>query len=323
MGSITCSIENFLDTIIDIVGIKSGIVLTKQEVVDILSKRYPDYNFEDSHYKNWIRIRSEDYEEKIRFVRIAIGNLEDKPPAMFSTALMPFFERGENIMGVMKAFTTLSSKYRNIKVDPDIIIKGIQKAVPEASLELIIAVIRWFIDTQEESYHITIPEREEWDGGTPLQSLFNCEIKSGGNYMDQKFLDYLAVNNDKLQAMHWRNFERFCAEFFGRSGYIIELGPGGNDGGVDIRAYDPKDPKDTLILIQCKRYKKGKQVGIEAVKSFYTDVEFEDASQGIIITTGQIAIGGKKVVSARKYPLTFAEIKEVEVWAKAMWKHSK
>lgn len=140
--------------------------------------------------------------------------------------------------------------------------------------------------------------------------------------MDQKFLDYIAANADELQKTHWRNFERFCAEFFNRLGYQIQLGPGGSDGGIDIRAFDPNDNSKPLIIIQCKRFKEGHQVGIETVKAFYTDVEFEQAQLGMIVTTSEIAPGGKKVCEARKYPLTFAELEEVKQWAKTMSKNA-
>jgi hypothetical protein len=38
----------------------------------------------------------------------------------------------------------------------------------------------------------------------------------------------------------------------------------------------------------------------------------------MIVTTSEIAPGGKKVCEARKYKLSFAELEDVRQWAKAM-----
>ncbi len=169
-----------------------------------------------------------------------------------------------------------------------------------------------------------MPVLEDWDGGTPLQDLFNCELKSKKqSFFDQQFIDYLAANPQKLEGKHWRNFERFCAEFFDRLGLELNLGPGSKDEGLDIRAFDKKDLSKPLILIQCKRHKATESVKLETVKSLYTDVKFEGAELGLIATTSYIAPGGKKMATARKYPLSFAENEQVKKWAKTMWRYNK
>ncbi|HEX3387039.1 MAG TPA: restriction endonuclease, partial [Mucilaginibacter sp.] len=239
-------------------------------------------------------------------------------PFLWADRLRELYDQGTDPMPVLKALTRVASKFAHQRVDPEILIKEIQQIVPSASYKLIVVVIAIWAEHQHQSHYISTPEQEEWDGGAPLENLFNCEVRSDKNFMDQKFIDYIAANTEKLKVMHWRNFERFCAEFFNRLGYEIKLGPGGNDGGIDIRAFDPKDNTKALIIIQCKRYKEGNQVSIETVKAFYTDVEFEQAECGMIVTTSEIAPGGKKVCEARKYKLSFAELEDVRQWAKAM-----
>ncbi len=100
------------------------------------------------------------------------------------------------------------------------------------------------------------------------------------------------------------------------------LGPGTNDGGVDIRAFNPDNLKDPLILIQCKRHSTNNQVDINTVKAFHADLAYEDVPHGLIATTGYIASGGKKVVEARNYNISFAENEKVKQWSTAMWQFS-
>ncbi|MBI3219872.1 MAG: hypothetical protein HYZ44_10195 [Bacteroidetes bacterium] len=70
-------------------------------------------------------------------------------------------------------------------------------------------------------------------------------------------------------------------------------------------------------------YKKENKIDIPTVKAFYADVKFEQAKHGLIATTSFISDGGKKIVSARNYPLSFAENEDVKNWASAMWRYRK
>ncbi len=323
MGAITFSIRIYLDSIVDIVSIKTGLILTYDEILAILKEDDSDFDIRPGELDKFIRIRSETFEHQVRFIRVKIGNLtkEMMNPFLFSKTLIKWVEMGIDPMPVMRALTVAISKYPNQIVDPNILIKEIKEAT-NAPDKLILDILLMVADYQFQSSDVTIPERKEWKGGTPLQDIFKCDIKSSPNeFLEQKFIDYLAANSDKLSNIHWRNFEKFCAEFFKRQGYVIELGPGTNDGGVDIRAFDKQNVLRPLIIIQCKRYKEDKKVDIETVKSFYTDVIFEGAKSGMIVTTSYIAKGGKKVCAARGYPLNFAESEDVKKWATSMWRY--
>ena len=46
--------------------------------------------------------------------------------------------------------------------------------------------------------------------------------------------NYLAANPEMLVAIQWRQFEGLAAEWLRREGYDVDLGPGRNDGGVDV-----------------------------------------------------------------------------------------
>jgi hypothetical protein len=72
------------------------------------------------------------------------------------------------------------------------------------------------------------------------------------------------------------------------------------------------------LLIQCKRTKD--VVGIETVKAFWADVEFERAERGLIATTAAVSRDSKTMCEARQYPLTFAEGDQVRQWARTMWR---
>lgn len=124
----------------------------------------------------------------------------------------------------------------------------------------------------------------------------------------------MARNNETLPSMHWRKFEELTAEFFAREGYQVELGPGSNDDGVDVRVW--KSGQNATdhphCLIQCKRHKK--KIGRVVVKGLAADVDYEGAEYGLIVTTSELSPGARHTVSARGYP-----IREVDKGALGKW----
>jgi restriction system protein len=322
MGAVHITIQEYFDTISETVGIKSGILLDRHEIKEILLQEVDEKFITRNDLQAGIRIRSEVFDEHINIVRRSIGNVDGTLSDTFAITdvLMRLHEHGIDGLAILKTLVEVHPKSGEPELDPPEIILRVQKKI-KASDDNIIAIAIALGKRLFASNFISQPERQSWDGGQKLSDLFSCELKpSSQKFLDQKFIDYLASNQEKLESIHWRNFERFCAEFFDSFGYRIDLGPGSNDGGVDIRVFDPNDLSAPLILIQCKRYSKGNKVQIETVKSFYTDVLFENAKHGMIVTTSSIAAGGKKVCSTRKYPLSFAENSEVKKWAASLWR---
>lgn len=159
-----------------------------------------------------------------------------------------------------------------------------------------------------------------WVNTVHLKELFSSESldTAYGEFIDQRFIDYLEANSTSIDSMNWRKFEGLTGEFFSRSGYEIAMGTGRGDGGVDIRAWKPgSDQKSPpTILIQCKRQRSAVEQVI--VKALWADVEDERAESGLVVTSSRIAPGAKKISTARGYPIDFAERSSLELWLKAL-----
>ena len=329
MGAMTNRLEYFVNTILDIVTIKSGIIISEDKLIEILNKSYPNDNtFSDyeNRRNNFIRIRSEEFDAICWDVRKSLGEIEDGQSSYFIgdvNRMMELTEQGYDTIKILRSIidilTELHTPENPKYIDPNEVV-NIALSRKIAPLQIIIEIINSIVKQQKLSNSINPVEEINWDGGTNLEDLFNKETlpKKPNEFIEQKFINYLQANPEMLELMHWRNFERLTAEFFNRQNYIVELGPGSNDGGVDLRVYDKQDDTKPYIIIQCKRHKKSNEVKIETVKSFYTDVDFEVAKKGIIATTSRIAEGGKKVATIRKYPLEFAENNEIKKWVNKM-----
>ena len=143
----------------------------------------------------------------------------------------------------------------------------------------------------------------EWESSLNLSKLFEGTIEKPecGKFIDQRFINYLGKNPNKLGDIHWRKFEELTAEFFEREGYKVALGTGGNDDGVDIRIWNQNSAptKQPLYLVQCKRQKA--KIEKVIVKGLHADVQHEGAKYGVVVTTSELSPGARNTIKARGY----------------------
>jgi len=321
------SIGDILHFIIEQVAIDSGILLNSNTVREILKKsEMSDWaHLIERNPQEIFGVRPEFVEDIVRILRAAIGNLPNATPGILLTIekIKDLESKGVNTASIIEAFSKVvsSGKYKVIGEDAAKEIINLSSQPPLAVIELLEVIGEY----QDRSLKMNVNIQSiEWDGAIPLSELFKGEIIPDDPQVcfDQRFLDYLASNDEQLDKIHWRNFERLCGEFFRRKGFVVKLGPGTRDGGIDIRIWSGKKslPTPPLIVMQCKRYKKGKEVKIEYIKALWSDLKFENAKRGLLATTSYIAPGGKKICTVRQWPLSFAENESVKKWTKGMWR---
>ena len=155
-----------------------------------------------------------------------------------------------------------------------------------------------------------------------LKALFTSERLPADerSYFDQRFINYLDSQPHRLGDIGWRQFEGLTAEWFSRNGYAVELGPGRNDGSIDLRLWggDPAHGAPPTIIVQCKRQKR--KIERVVVKALYADILEEKAQSGLVVTTSDISPGAAADINARAYPITAANRAQVRSWINAMRK---
>jgi HJR/Mrr/RecB family endonuclease len=82
-----------------------------------------------------------------------------------------------------------------------------------------------------------------------------------------------------------RKFEELIARLFKDRGYEVSLTQSTRDGGYDLLAKIYDGIVSTVVLAECKRYKKENKVGVEVVRGLYGVTEAHRANQGLIITS--------------------------------------
>lgn len=321
--AINFSLRDFYDGATEIVGIKSGILLNRFQTSEILIKFFDDKYLKTDNLDTHVRIHASDFEDRLLCLRQKIGNLpEELPSKKAYQCIRKYSLKNKEALMTLASIPSLSFHY--LRENPDLTIDELAQLFHENhSIAKEICNACSVIGHERFDQSCSIPPSHNWDETTELSKLYDCELNCENNFLEQKFIDYLAVNGDEIELIHWRNFERFCAEYFKKQGYEVVLGPGTNDGGVDIRAYKKDKSAAPDLLIQCKRYISKNKISIETVKSFYTDVQFENAKNGLIATTSYIAKGGKKVCKTRGYNIKFAEKENMKNWAQEMWTYKK
>jgi restriction system protein len=294
MGGMSGKAEIFQDLITEEVGCKSGLLLTDNEAHQLLlRKEHDEAALFDTDRDQMVRFRPEEIEDIILNLRHQIGNLPDPRYGAYDRIawMKKLHFQGIDVGPIYDAFGKIveSGKYKVI---------GEEAAAEMVQLsgmsELLVAQFLMHVATQmDRSMYWFKAESIDVEWAIPLRAVFESETipDDPDQYLDQRYIDYFVHNGEDLQELHWRNFERLTTEFFRRHGYEVLLGPGGNDGGVDVRVWpagvDRTGPP--LLLIQCKRQADGRDVSAVTVKALWSDVSFEGAKHGLIATTSRIA----------------------------------
>lgn len=87
-----------------------------------------------------------------------------------------------------------------------------------------------------------------------------------------------------LNALSWREFERFVGEHFRRQGFaVIERGGAHPDGGVDLVVRKETE----TYLVQCKHWK-ARQVSVSVVRELVGSITHEGAAGAFLVTSGGV-----------------------------------
>jgi restriction system protein len=307
-------------------GYKSGLALTKDDLQRVTPHDFAELIAdEDEHV---IRMRAEDFDDLFARILYGLGasEVKDGTPAQirmlskyYATDKYDLFAEVERVWIDFLLREMNLRRQPGSKIDPSEPMTRVLAQHGRRGGEILLEIItEQNSDIQRHFWNRV--RRTDWQDARDLQDLFRSERLGSfhGKFFDQRFVDYLHANFSRIDEIHWRQFEGLTCEFFEREGFRVEIGPGRNDGGIDVRIW--KDSVDasapSLILVQCKRQKQ--KVGKTVVKALYADVLDENARGGLIVTTSGLAPGASEMKTARSYPVDEADRKTLRAWIEAM-----
>ncbi|MFA6124553.1 MAG: restriction endonuclease [Sphingomonas sp.] len=323
MGGIWGSREFFTDALTEIAGYKAGVVLTDRELFEIMHDQGDVAMILDPDGPGGGRIHSSSFSEAVVTLLFRLGNT---PTDSNMPITIELFHKHRNSelekvqQDLMEAYlrfmeSELNKPQENGMIDPRPLMREMHErhGLPGSrmTMELIEGLGR---DMHRSAWGKV--RNVEWKDTVELTGLFKSAglVTQHSHFFDQRYIDYLAQNFEMIDSMHWRKFEGFTAEYFEREGYRVALGPGSNDGGVDLRVYpaDAAPDRPPMILVQCKRQKA--KIDKVLVKSVFADVFEEEADSGLIVTTSTMSPGAEATRTARSYPVEAADRTTVKTW---------
>jgi len=307
MGAMWFDKGEFADHLHELIGYKAGIAVSLEDMCELLSDTlYPDEIIQSE--KHGIRIRSEDYEELYYNILHKVGLTDRRYNGIleiFSLFRDEFMKPGgqqfvTDIWRIFEHYMTIKDEFNG-----NYLTEMILKAKEKYGIHGMKSMYQ-LIEEYDRLMSFT-PHSEDrwrdWSDIVQLSDLFKRFDHTGneGVFFDQRFIDFLSVNQEKLGSIHWRKFEELIGECFINFGFKVEIGSGSNDDGVDLRVWSEDENDSPEFIIQCKRKKE--KIDKVVVKGLYADVMYENAKKGLLVTTSELSPGARKTISSRAYPI--------------------
>jgi len=311
------------------VGFKSGVALTREEIVDHLGAMNPVAQAILSVADEPIPLRAHEIEDAFQRLLYRLGSIDSAfvghGPTLLDIKYRAHAESHCHLEQVLKLLGETHFDQGKLACsdgfNKDAFYALVASQLPRGAIPIAIELVELVERSERASPWDWYSARHvEWRDLVQLADLFSSEslATQHGTFLDQRFIDYLASNFSRVEDMNWRKFEGLSAEFLGRNGYDVDIGPGRGDGGVDIRAWRPgaATTGPPVVLVQCKRQRE--KVGKVVVKALWADVVDEKATSGLIVTSSAISPGAEAVRRARGYPIQVADRATLRCWLEQM-----
>lgn len=111
-----------------------------------------------------------------------------------------------------------------------------------------------------------------------------------------------------------RQFEQMLAELLDDMGWEVELTQATRDGGKDILAYMNTELGRLLCLVDAKRYREDRTIGVGMVRTLYGTLCDYQANSAMMVTTSSFSPDAKEFQQRHQYQLTLRDYSDVVKW---------
>ena len=133
-----------------------------------------------------------------------------------------------------------------------------------------------FIDTARATKHLRL-QRWEW-----IKQLMKERLDGVRSEVFEHFADC----PEDLKRLDWRKFEEILDAIFRNQGFGTQLGPGGNDGGVDVRLYQNGALPELVALVQAKRYR-SRPISQGPIAELFGIAALEGVQNAVFVTSSR------------------------------------
>lgn len=259
-----------------------------------------------------VQITDQDITARIRTLELAIEAWATARGLWFDAGFQTFAERVDGEPGLIPVATILYSDgdlLRFITED----IEGIETEFSDVLKQHGF----WYENADGVSLHI-YPE-EEGPLHQPILDYVRWQWLCGLIQPDiddvyEEIYAHFAKRPDDLHRLGWRDLEVLIARSLQHQGFQVDLGPGSNDGGVDIRLLQRDPLGDLLTLVQVKRYAPHRKIDALAVQALHGVAEVEKAHQSLFVTTSAYMPAAKRFADRTNGRMQLATSQEIVRW---------
>ena len=111
-----------------------------------------------------------------------------------------------------------------------------------------------------------------------------------------------------------RRFEEVVAELMCDLGYHVELTPATRDGGKDILAYMTTPHGKVLCLVEAKKYRQDRKIGVGLVRQLYGTLIDHDANSAMCVTTSFFSHDARAFQERHEFRLALRDYGHLVEW---------
>jgi restriction system protein len=140
------------------------------------------------------------------------------------------------------------------------------------------------------------------------------EVKPRIILANENLIERLRREPDSIYTLTSRKFEELIADLLSDFGYDVELTPATRDGGKDILAYMTTPHGKLLCLVEAKKHRRDRPVGVELVRQLYGTLTDADANSAMLVTTSSFSKEAKAFQKRHQYKLALRDYTNVIQW---------
>ena len=147
----------------------------------------------------------------------------------------------------------------------------------------------------------------------PEQKLIT-EVKPKFMLANDALVERLRRHPSSIYELPPRKFEELVADLLTDLGYEVELTPATHDGGKDILAQMTTPHGKLLCLVEAKKHRADRPVGVELVRQLYGTLIDADATSAMLVTTSHFSSHARTFQQRHEYKLSLQDYVNVVQW---------
>jgi restriction system protein len=140
---------------------------------------------------------------------------------------------------------------------------------------------------------------------------------------NQAMVDALKKRPEDIFRLSPRKYEELVAELLSDMGYDVDLTPATRDGGKDILAYFKTECGTFLCLVEAKRYRSDRKIGVELVRTLYGTLIDYQANSAMMVTSSSFSKDAHDFQRKHEYQLSLRDYTDLTAWIHNYGKQTK